>query len=134
MSEDISAFMILRSQKTVSDVSDKLLRYGKYFRFSPFYGIVLISWQSNDYLPFLLQAEDFDLFWLSSRPSLQGTSHPAKDISVQTIPVSLDRRKNVYVSNPNLQLLLGFKGMSLFLMFDRYLLSAISVTWISLWA
>lgn len=42
------------------------------------------------------------------------------------------QKKNVQASNPNLQFLLELKGKSIFLMFYRYPISAISAMWISI--
>lgn len=73
-----------------------------------------------------------DFFWLSSEYRLTDAFHWAKDILVQSIPDSLDRRKMYMIFNPNLELLLGLKDKNLLLLFYRYLLPAFSTIWISI--
>ena len=56
----------------------------------PFYGIVLMSNTAKT-------TYCLDLFWLTSEQKLKDVSHYVKNISVQSIPGSLYRKKKVYM-------------------------------------
>lgn len=108
---------------------------------------VLRSWQNTDLLLFSHKLNIVEFFWLSSKCRLKHASHQAKVFSVQSISSSLDRGKIFMFFSPNVQLLLGLKGMNLFQLFYRHPLpvfaimqisvkignAAVSKTFLSLW-